>query len=128
MLIAVIVLVGIRMARRPAESRRSPDEALIVIPPRPWVHESFVVEAGAEQAAQYIVYRRYIEPDARPSFRRSGDQVVVKLDLCRPEVWQRRGASADLHDGIGFLRPATDDSARAMQLKTSPDYGDTISQ
>ena len=124
--VSMFVGIGIGRGRRFAKSGRPTNQLLVEMPKRLGPHEGFVVKPGTEYAAEDVVYRRDIEVDAWPTFRRTGDQTIVQFHLRCPKIGQRRSAFADLHDRVWLFGAATDNAPGAMQLEAAANHRDAV--
>ncbi|MCC2665808.1 MAG: hypothetical protein K0S35_3730 [Geminicoccaceae bacterium] len=129
MLVAVLVAVGIGLARGLAEPGGGADRALVdVAPPGARPHEGLVVEAGRQQWAQPVAERAEVELERRPAVLAVGDQPVVQLDLGSPDVGLGTAAATELDQRVGLLRSGRDDAARAMVLEATSDQMNAVGE
>ena len=129
MRVAMLVTIGIRLARGLAQARGGADHALVdIAPPGARPHEGLVVEAGRQQRAEEVVDPAQVELDRGPAILAARDEAIEELDLGGPDVGLGAGALAELDQGVGLLRPGRDDAARAMILEAPPDQMDAVGE
>ncbi len=128
MSILVLVVIGVRIARRHAEPGRIANKALKRMPKRFWAHESLVVKPRTKQPRKTVVKRSNVKIDTGPTLGRARYEPFVQFDLSSAKIRLCYGALINLHDGIRFFRAAANDPPGSMQFKTASNDRNSVCQ
>ena len=124
----LVVPVRVRLRRRDPQAAGLSELTLVEGPERPGPHEGLVVETGRKEARDEAVDGAQVEADRRPAVDARRLQAVVELDLRGYVVGQSLRACPELHQGIGLLDAAADDSARPVVLEAPADETNVVRQ
>ena len=128
MIKGALIAVRIGLARGSAEACRAADHGFIDAGPSPVLaeqvraHEGLVVEAGAEERGEQIVYGAKVELERGPAVLTRGDEAVGELDLRRAQVWG--DATRPARDGDECVRlfgAGRQNSPRPVIFERAPD-------
>ena len=124
----LVVPVRVGLRRRDTQAAGLSELTLVEGPERPGPHEGLVVEAGRKEARDEAVDGAQVEADRRPAVDARRLQAVVQLDLGGDVVGQRLRARPELHQRVGLLDAAADDSARPVVLEAPADETNAVRQ
>ena len=116
-----VVTVRIGRRRRLPESGGLADKMLIRHPQALRPHKGLVVKPGRGEPGGQTHRAHQVKVNAGPAADAVRHQSFVQFDLGGAQVGHRRGALAQLHNGIGFFGAVGDDAAGPAVFETAPD-------
>ena len=126
---ALVVAIGIGLARQAAEPGRCPDGRLVdPLPERPGPHERLVIEAGGQEGREQVIDRQQIMAQRAQVVLAGGLQPVEQLGDGRPRIRLPVRAAPQLDQRVRFFRTRREHASGPVILETPGHQPDPVGE